>query len=93
MGRQRWGIPVGLSERFIDETGDWREASYNFHGVRYPGGRKRIKELVSRPANRHPDSKGLHFDEISDNHLEKRGPCCEREEEGEWVCKGRSPNR
>jgi hypothetical protein len=37
------------------------------------------------------DSRDLHFDKISDNHLKKkkRGPWCEREEEGERVCKGR----
>jgi hypothetical protein len=38
---------------------------------------------VSQLANEHPDSRGLRFDDVSDNHLEKRGPRCEREEEGE----------
>ena len=30
----------------IDETGDGREASCNLHCVRYPGERKKIKELA-----------------------------------------------
>jgi len=59
--RQRWGIPVGLSERSIDETGDSREASYNISTICALSVRDRKDQGggIRKSVNRYPDSRVL----------------------------------
>lgn len=73
--RRRWGIPVGLSERPIDGTGDSREASCNLSIICLLSERDREDQRggIRKSVNRCPDSRGLSVSKRSRIIIHGRG--------------------